>query len=275
MHTWSKMRKTLEDEYLAESLRGRLTYFVTAYHGTHDKDEGRVAVRLDGAEILKSNYFDRFGTGLWSSYQKRTESGDPDAWRHAQYDMLENGEFYQADFYRAFQEFDNQSIAESRISENPLVRMLALLDRRTGKRSLEQLRQRMREEPQWLQMIYYLRLEAEGMNQAKSIQKKGEGVPSGLSSGRYEGQRNDERGERSIRHAYEPRQVCFAAKAGAVSPAVFRSVRIPVPARERIVFGTVRIVQSLREQFVPVRREFQLRTVRQQRRIQRSGRLVQ
>ena len=60
MHTWTKMRQKLEQEYLAESLRGRLTYFVTTYHAMHDGDEGRVAVRLDGQEVLKSNFFARF-----------------------------------------------------------------------------------------------------------------------------------------------------------------------------------------------------------------------
>ena len=41
--------------------------------------------------------------------------------------------------------------------------MLALLDRRTGKRTLEKLREPVRKEPQWLQMIYLIRLEAEHM----------------------------------------------------------------------------------------------------------------
>lgn len=163
MHTWTKIRQKLEQEYLAESLRGRLTYFVTTYHKTHDRDEGRVAIRLDGAEILKSNYFDRFGFGLWSSYEEREKAGDPDAWRNAQFDVMERGEFYQRDFYRAFGEFDSQPVAESLASKHPLVRMLAVLDRRTGKRTLEKLREPMQQEPQWLQMMYYIRLEAEGM----------------------------------------------------------------------------------------------------------------
>ena len=67
MHNWSRIRQKLEQEYLAQSLRGRLTYFVTAYHGTHDSDEGRAAVRLDGAEILKSNYYDRMAA-QWQHY---------------------------------------------------------------------------------------------------------------------------------------------------------------------------------------------------------------
>ncbi|HBI85613.1 MAG TPA: hypothetical protein DDX71_04910 [Ruminococcus sp.] len=161
---WSKIRDRLEHEYLAESLRGRLTYFATTYHAAHDGDEGRVAVRLDGCEILKSNYYDRFGF-TWSAYAARQAEGMPsdEAWRQAPYDVMDSGEFYQMDFYRAFSEYDSQSIAESLQSQNAVVRMFALLDRRTGKRTLEALRIPMRSQPEWLQMIYYLRLEAEGL----------------------------------------------------------------------------------------------------------------
>lgn len=163
MHTWSKIRQKLEQEYLAESLRGRLTYFVTAYHGTHDSDEGRAAIRLDGAEILKSNYFDRMAA-QWQHYYASDEAQrDGGAWRQSALDALRDGTFYQADFYRAFAEFDSQPIGKSLRSQNAVVRMFALLDRRTGKRTLERLRGRMQQEPQWLQMIYYIRLEAENL----------------------------------------------------------------------------------------------------------------
>ena len=160
MADWTKIRQKLEQEYLAESLRGRLTYFVTVYHKTHDGDEGRAAVRLDGQEILKSNYYERM-SAQWQHYYA-DDSGE-DAWRESAYAALQDGTFYQCDFYRAFSEFERQSIAESLISENALVRMLALLDRRTGKRTLEKLRAPMRNAPRWLQMIYFIRLEAEKM----------------------------------------------------------------------------------------------------------------
>ncbi len=157
------MRHKLENEYLAESLRGRLNYFVTCYHATHDGDEGRAAIRLDGKEILKSNYYDRMDAQWKHYYAGNGAEGGPDAWKESAYAALHDGEFYQKDFYRAFGEFDNQSIADSMRSENALVRMFALLDRRTGRRTLEKLRVEMQQAPQWLQMIYFIRLEAENM----------------------------------------------------------------------------------------------------------------
>lgn len=163
MHTWSKIRHKLEHEYLAESLRGRLTYFVTTYHATHDCDEGRAAVRLDGCEILKSNFYDRMDAQWKHYYDAEFRQQHENTWRDSALAALHDGEFYQCDFYRAFQEFDSRSIEESLVSGNALVRMFALLDRRTGKRTLEKLREPMTHEPQWLQMIYCIRLEAEGM----------------------------------------------------------------------------------------------------------------
>lgn len=162
MHTWSKMRHKLEKVYLAESLRGRLTYFVTSYHAMHDGDEGRAAVRLDGAEILKSNFFERFAA-QWEHYEWLKYENEQTAWHKAAEQAIHDGAFYQIDFYRAFQEFDSQSIRESLDSENAIIRMFALLDHRTGKRMLEKLRDRITREPQWLQMIYYIRLEAENI----------------------------------------------------------------------------------------------------------------
>ena len=173
MHTWSAMRRKLETEYLAESLRGRLTYFVTCYHKTHDGDEGRAAIRLDGCEILKSNYYERYGA-MWQAYEMRKTEPGADlsaAWQQAAYDALHDGTFCQADFYRAFREFDSQSIAESLQSENALVRMFALLDRRTGKRTLLRLKPQMEQAPDWLQMIYLLRLSAEHIQIATGEQE--------------------------------------------------------------------------------------------------------
>ncbi len=176
INRFSYMRKKLETEYLAESLRGRLTYFVTNYHKMHDKDEGRVALRLDGAEILKSNFFERMDAH-WKFYYQHPDNPENGMknWREAEQNAIAEGTFFQIDFYRAFAEFDSQGIEKSLVSENALVRMFALLDRRTGKRTLEKLRSEIGKGPQWLQMIYAVRLEAEHLPQMKmeKAMKKG------------------------------------------------------------------------------------------------------
>lgn len=162
MHTWSAMRKKLESEYLAESLRGRLRYFATTYRRSHDR-EGRIAILLDGCEILQSNYYARW-TARCEAERMLIAAGETEnIWERSWEAATEAGEFNENDFYRAFGIFDSQSISESLTDDNALVRMLALLDRRTGKRTLGKLRNTMRSEPQWLQMMYDLRLEAENM----------------------------------------------------------------------------------------------------------------
>ena len=57
MHDWSGMRKKLEQDYLAEPLRGHIRYFVTTYKHSPDQ-EGRVAILLDDREIFGGNYWD-------------------------------------------------------------------------------------------------------------------------------------------------------------------------------------------------------------------------
>lgn len=162
---WSKIRDKLENEYLAESLRGHIQYFAASYSKCPDH-EGRAAVRLDGEEILKSNYFDMMCA--WYDAEKRIRAESPEISYLELHEksglaVLRDGYFDQRDFYAAFAEFDNQSIGDSLDSENALVRMFAVLDRRVGKRRLVRLADRIESEPEWLRAFYLIRLRAEGI----------------------------------------------------------------------------------------------------------------
>lgn len=144
--TWSGMRKKLEQEYLADCLRGRLQYFATHYREGHD-DCGRATIRLDGKEILQGNWFQcaKYGWDL------------PDD------KLLGLGAFDHGSFMRAFREFDNQSIEDSLKSEDLLVRIFAILDRRVGKRRLSQMKESIHNEPENFQAFYMIRMEAENL----------------------------------------------------------------------------------------------------------------
>ncbi len=168
MPTWSGIRKKLETDYLCPALRGRVRYFATTYRESHDR-EGRAAILVDGEEILKSNYF-TYSRVLWERARDyRDEQGLN--WREAYLKtdktVLDDGLFDQRDFYAAFQEFDNQSVEASLSSENPIVRIFALLDRRLGKRRLAALEETMGNELDWVRPFYLLRMEAEGLNLQK------------------------------------------------------------------------------------------------------------
>ena len=153
MAHWSGMRKRLEGDHLADCLRGRIQYFATTYRESHDR-EGRAAIRLDGKEILKGAYYNNVFLWEWN----KPSYGPTDA------RMLDNGIFDQSFFYSAFEEFDNQSIEKSLVSENMLVRIFALMDRRVGRRRLLALREAMKQEPEVLRRFYEIRMEAEGLN---------------------------------------------------------------------------------------------------------------
>ena len=76
---------------------------------------------------------------------------------------LRLGIFDQRCFYNAFAEFDQQSIEMSLKSENLIVRIFAVLDRRVGKRRLTLMKETIAEEPDTFQEFYAIRLKAEGL----------------------------------------------------------------------------------------------------------------
>ena len=148
MSTWSGIRNKLEHDYLCLALRGRIQYFATSYWESHDQT-GRAAIRLDGVEVLRSNYY-AYEQNCWNRYQALRREGvgedDPkDPFRMAHEGTLNDGCFDNIFFYEAFHEFDNQSIEKSLTS-----RLLALEE------SMEQ-------ELDWVRVFYVIRMQAEGL----------------------------------------------------------------------------------------------------------------
>ena len=73
------------------------------------------------------------------------------------------GIFDQRCFYNAFAEFDNQDIETSLKSENLIVKIFAVLDRRVGKRRLKIMKETIMDEPDTFQEFYAIRVKAEGL----------------------------------------------------------------------------------------------------------------
>ena len=166
MSTWSGIRNKLENDYLCPTLRGHIQYFAASYWESHDQT-GLAAIRLDGVEVLRSNYY-AYEQNYWNRYQalRREGIGQDDRtapFRLAHEGTLNDGCFDNGFFYEAFHEFDNQSIEKSLVSKNPLVRILALLDRRLGKRRLLALEESMEQELDWVRAFYVIRMQAEGL----------------------------------------------------------------------------------------------------------------
>ena len=55
--------------------------------------------------------------------------------------------------------YHNQSIDISLYSDNPVVRLFAIMDKRTGNKRLQKIISEVENQPEWLQFFYRLHLE--------------------------------------------------------------------------------------------------------------------
>jgi len=160
------MRKILEQKNICDSLKGRIQYFATRYRKSHDQ-EGRVAIRLDGNEIFKSCFYDwedkRDEILTSNVIPKEQATSYRDYWDKIHCETKNHGGFDQYGFYGAFHEYHNQSIEKSLDSPDPVVRLFAIMDKRVGKRRLQNMFSEMQAQPEWLQVFFKLRSEADGI----------------------------------------------------------------------------------------------------------------
>jgi len=161
---WSKIRKELEQDFLCDSLKGRVRYYSTTYNKAHDHG-GRVCILVDNVEKINMHFLFEEKTSRIVHSLPNTEGKS----LHQLYDEVETelhnkGEFEPWNFSEALNEFFTNSIDKSLNSNNWLVRILAIFDRRVGKRRLEKLKPTVNELPEWLQYFYNLRFESEGIS---------------------------------------------------------------------------------------------------------------
>ena len=165
--SWSGMRKYLEEEMLADSLRGRIRYQCTTYVG------------MDGCHIFEiyidhklikqfswetvNTYFIKNGYKTNLDYRGIMEYWD-EFWSLMESVPLQMREEYtDQEFCDALERYRNQKIMDSLYCGHPLDRMFAVLDRRVGKRTLIKQKDQIKQQPKWLQVFYQLRLESEGV----------------------------------------------------------------------------------------------------------------
>ena len=164
---WAEIRKILEQDLLCDLLKGRVQYFTTRYRKAHD-DGGRVCVLVDDKEIINMPFATEYL--IYAEVHRRIES-EPNCeksisehYNELEKEFSEKGIFEPWDFGSALDEYLSSSIQDSLNSENRLVQMFAIMDRRVGKRTLEKIRLRITDSPEWLRFFYELRFECEGMS---------------------------------------------------------------------------------------------------------------
>lgn len=162
MISWGKMRKVLENDNIADCLKGRLRYFVTHYRKSHDQ-EGCARIYLDGSEVLNSCYYEWVRQYYRCLHKIKRCDDDTVNTLHQKINIeaLNNKGFDQNHFYEAFYIYNNSDIRQSICSENPLVRVFAVMDKRIGKRTLYKIAENLDKQPDWVQILYKIRLNAE------------------------------------------------------------------------------------------------------------------
>lgn len=160
--SWSLMKRRLEEELLAEKLRGRIKYGCPIYG---DRSEPAL-VRFDGRELLLGKYLKDDRCAVIDITREIHRSGGltrREVLNKAMISALEKGVLDTQVVVFTAHRVINSPIEASLYGENPLARMYAVLDRRVGKRRLKRLVGKINEEPEWLQQFYLIRLQTEGI----------------------------------------------------------------------------------------------------------------
>lgn len=143
-------------------MRGHIQYFATSYSKSLDHG-GRAAIRYNGKEIIKGNYWNQYVKAHLFQKNDTYDRRMRESFLFIDNRALELGVFDQRCFYQAFEEFDNQNIDKSLVSDNLIVCIFAVLDRRVGKRRLLSMRELMENQPSVFQEFYAIRMHHEGL----------------------------------------------------------------------------------------------------------------
>jgi hypothetical protein len=111
---------------------------------------------LDGEEIGS------FSDASWWRQLSVRRKDLGESWEEAESALQQHGALSRNDFYEALYLYLGAAISESIESDHPIVRGLAMLDRRLGKRGLRKLNLRKNEHP-FVRYLFAVRCEAEGL----------------------------------------------------------------------------------------------------------------
>ena len=156
--SWKGMKKYLEQEMLCPELKDRVCFHYEVYP-RFGGSSAVFSVSLDGKRIK--------AFGFMYALARLQEQGklEPGCYLWS-IPMNERDEYMDDEFSRALLAYRSKPIQESICSDNRLIRMFAILDRRVGKRTLERIKEAIAEEPEWLQMLYEARIRQKGEAEA-------------------------------------------------------------------------------------------------------------
>ena len=162
--SWSGLNKWL-CERLCEELKGRITYFLTRYHKVHDS-YGRAAILLDGKELARFSWVEQYRQEqqVSAKYAEDRSKGWFDLYDEMKPAWDKTCTYCEWDFLSAVLEFRNLSIQDALNSEDYIIKSIAILDKRVGKRTLQKIKaeEEYKKYPEWVRHFYELRLKENG-----------------------------------------------------------------------------------------------------------------
>jgi hypothetical protein len=129
---WSKI-KTRAESFICDSLKGRIEFFSTWYRNSGNDKIGRATILLDKKEIFEA-----------------------DTWKK----IFNQSQFERLDLHNMLKEYPRLSINEAIQNENTIIRGLAMIDRRLGKRRLQNI-QLEENEHEFVKFMFNLRCESQ------------------------------------------------------------------------------------------------------------------
>ena len=167
--SWSGLQKQLLN-FLCEPLKNRVSYFLTRYHTVHNA-YGRAVILLDNKELVSFSWVEMQEqeenlSSLLRFYRKTKEENKKfpyenyeEAVKNLQSKWNENCIYCESDFLLAVTDFLQMPIIKALHNDNAIIRILAILDRRVGTRTLKKIKQEnsYKNLPEWVRQFYELR----------------------------------------------------------------------------------------------------------------------
>jgi hypothetical protein len=176
---WTRLKKKVEN-FLCPKLRGRISFHMTTYRKSHDRDGYRCWIMVDGEQIEMGRYGDygwrqeiRYFGVPWFATKEEEEA----ILRHNESIVASRGLYTSFLFFDALEAYPRLSIRAALASPHVLHQALALVDRRLGRRTFEKIRVLEDAHP-LIRRFYDLRAEVEGWPRSDSIPAGPWGFPA-------------------------------------------------------------------------------------------------
>ena len=158
--SWAGLNKQLTGT-LCDAYKEQITYFLTRYHDVHNA-YGRAAVRLDGHELAAFSWIEMYRqeADVAAAFKEDETASYEGLYSDMKPKRDADCTYHELDFLSAALKFCSMAIEDALLSDNYLIRIFAILDRRVGIRTLRKIAsdETYKALPQWVRQFYELRL---------------------------------------------------------------------------------------------------------------------